>query len=230
MNTINYKTRVSELADIANRLVQLFGQQAELQSDWFLKKLFANIESQANALSVAIKREMAVSKLEEADNLRDETVINLSNILKGYKSMPSAEIRESADKLYSVFERYGTKITRENYSSASAHIDSLLRDLSVAELEESINKLSGISETIEELRSRQSAFSSKRMAYEKAISAREAEASATSLKRPLLSTINTKLVNYLTALREENKYVNFYQVVAQVIDDANTTVARRSKK
>ncbi|MFJ1328230.1 MULTISPECIES: DUF6261 family protein [Capnocytophaga] len=222
--------RVSELADIAHRLVGLFHQENELQTDTFLKNLFEKIDTQATALSVAIKKEVAVSKLEEADNLRDETIMNLSNILLGYRSMRSPEIRESAEKLYAVFDRYGTKITRENYSSESAHIESLLRDFSATELQEAIGKLLGVSDTIEELRTRQTAFHTERMAYEKSVSEQEFDESATALKKPLLGLINTKLISYLAALQEESTYANFAKVVSQVIDDANATINRRGKK
>ncbi|MFJ1473050.1 DUF6261 family protein [Capnocytophaga cynodegmi] len=222
--------RVSELADIAHRLVGLFHQENELQTDAFLKNLFEKIDTQATALSVAIKKEVAVSKLEEADNLRDETIMNLSNILLGYRSMRSLEIRESAEKLYAVFDRYGTKITRENYSSESAHIESLLRDFSATELQEAIGKLLGVSDTIEELRTRQTAFHTERMAYEKSVSEQGFDESATALKKPLLGLINTKLISYLAALQEESTYANFAKVVSQVIDDANATINRRGKK
>lgn len=227
---MNYKTRVSEVADIALRLVGLYAQETTLQTDVFLKNLFVEIEKQASELSKAIKKEAAISKLEEADNLRDETIINLNNILIGYRSMRSAEIKESAEKLYAIFERYGTKITRENYSSESAHIESLLRDLSATELQDAIGKLLGVSDTIEELRTRQTAFHSERMAYEKALSVQGATASATSLKKQLIEIINTKLVSYLSALQEEASHSDFAKVVAQVIDSANETVLRRNKK
>ncbi|MDO4228667.1 MAG: DUF6261 family protein [Capnocytophaga sp.] len=230
MNKINYKIRVSEAADVSSRLVSLFAAEVNLQKDSFLKNLFDKIEEQTEAISMAIKKETAVSKLEEADNLRDETIFNLNNILVGYRSMRSVEIKESAEKVYAVFQRYGTRLTRENYSSASAHIDSLLRDLAVPEIDAAVEKLAGVEETIEELRVRQNAFHNERMAYEKALSVQETIATATSIKKPLLDLINGKLVTFLTAMEGEARYENLTKVITQVIDSANEIISRRNKK
>lgn len=230
MKKINNKIRVSETANIAKRLVELFKQEKELQKDVFLKKLFSEIETQQLSLSEAMKKEMAVSKLEELDALRDETIFNLHNILLGYRSMRMPEVKEKADKLYTIFQRYGTGIARENYASASGHIESLLKDFSSPDLEEVISGLMGVSETIEELKTRQSTFHTEQMAYEKALSVQQNTASATTLKKPLLDLINTKLVSFFIATQEDEPYKSFAKVVNQVIDNANETITRRSKK
>ena len=230
MKKIQTIIRVSEIADVAQRLVGLFKQETTLQNDTFLKNLFAQIEIQGTALSVAIKKETAVSRLEEVDALRDETIMNLNNILIGYRSMRSLEIKEKAEKVYAVFQRYGTRIVRENYASESAHIESLLRDLSATDLQEAINGLSGVADTISELRERQTAFHTEQMAYEKALSQQGVSASASSFKKPLLELINTKLVSFFIAMKDEATYENFAQVVAQVIDNINETISRRAKK
>lgn len=230
MKKLNSKARVSEVADVAHRLVGQFAQETTLQNDAFLKGVFTKMKAQTTEISVALKKEAAISRLEEADDLRDETIGNFKQILLGYKAMRSAEIKGWAERLYAVFDRYGMRITRENYSSESAHIESLLRDLSASDLQDAINGLSGVAETIEELRTRQTAFHTERMAYEKAVSQQGATASATSLKKPMLELINTKLVSFLTATQEEEPYKKFAGVVAQVIGEMNETVSRRNKK
>lgn len=230
MNKVSYKIRIAEVADVATRLVNVYAEETNLQNDVFLKSLFEKIDTQAKAISAAIKKETVVSKLEELDKLRDETIYNLNNILVGYRSMRVAEIKESAEKIYAVFERYGTKITRENYSSGSAHIESLLRDLDATELEEAIGKLSGVSETIEELRTRQKEFQTEQKTYEKALSAQETSATASSFKKPIMELINGKLVAFLTAMKGEERYENLTNHITQIIDRANETVSRRTKK
>lgn len=229
MKKINHKVRVSEVADIAHRIVTLFKEETGLQKETFLKNLFAEMEKQVLNLSESIKKEIAVSRLEELDGLRDETIFNLHNILVGYRSMRSAEIKEKAEKLYVIFQRYGTATTRESYATASAHIEALLKDFSATELQETIEGLSGVSETIEELRTRQANFRTEQMAYEKALSLQQATASATTLKKPLLDLINTKLVSFFTATQDDAPYKNFAKVLNQVIDSLNESIARRAK-
>ncbi len=226
---ISPNVRIAELADTSERLVRFFKQEDTLQNDVFLKNIISQIESQSQSLSTSIKRENAVSKLEETDKLRNEIIMNLNYILMGYRAMPSEEIKRNAEKLYMVFSKYGTKITRENYTSKSALIESLLRDFSSEDLRENISSLSFIRETLDEIRNRQNAFNSERMAYEKAIVQQNLTESASILKKPLLEIINKKLLSYLLAMEGNETYQHFINSVTQVIEDSNSLVQRRQK-
>lgn len=230
MKKLNSKLRVSEMEDFATRLVERFKEEQSLANDAFLKLLFEELEAKATEISVAIKRETATSKLDAADKLRDETIRNLNNVLQGYRSISLPEIKESADKLYTVFDRYGIKITRESYSSESAHIKSLLRDFAAEDLQPAIEKLLGVAETIEELRTRQEAFQNERVAYDKALAEQGSKASATVLKKPLVDLINVKLIPFLTAMGQSEVYKNFSGTVSQLVENTNSAIARRTKK
>lgn len=230
MKKINSKIRVSELADASLRMIDLYKKESALSKDAILKPLFAEIETQNTALSVAMKKEIAVSNLEKADELRDESIRNLYDILKGYKAMRSVEVKTAAEALLLIFDKYGVAITRESYASESALIESMLRDFSVAEAVENIEKLTEVKETLAEIRDRQTAFHNERLAYEKSLSDKGSTASATALKKPFLDLINVRLVSFLTSVEQVDLYKNFASVIAQVIKDANEAVERRVKK
>lgn len=221
--------RISELADTSLRIVDFYKKETALAEDTFLKPLLAEISEKTSAISAAIKKENTLSKLEDTDELRDETIKNLYSILNGYKAMRSAEIKASGEFLLTIFDKYGLKITRESYASESAHIESMLTDFSSEEAKKHIAKLSEVAETIAELRQRQTAFHTERMAYEQSLSHAKNTASASSLKKPLLDLINGKLVSFLTAMGQEGAYKNLYAVIEQVIKDANELTARRRK-
>lgn len=230
MKRLNSKIRVSELADHSLRMVGFYKKEIPLSVDAFLSPLFAEIERKTIALSTAIKKENIISKLEEVDEQRDETIRNLRYILQGYKAMRPPVIKAAATALLAIFDRYGVKITRESYASESAHIESMLRDFSTPEAQENINKLAEVGETIEELRQRQTAFHTEKMAYEKSLSEMKGTASATSLKKPLLDLINLKLVSFLTAMKEVSAYTNLALVIEQIIKEANEITTKRGKK
>ncbi len=230
MKKLSTKIRISELADVSARLVALFKGEKSLAEDVFLKPLFAQIEEKSVALSVAIKKESVISKLDELDGLRDDTIRDLRSALAGYASLRTAEIKESAEQLLAIFDRYGLKIVKENFSEESGHIESMLRDFSEAPAKALVEKLGGIKEILQELQERQSAFNTERVAYEKTLSVQGAAASASVLKKPLLELLNAKLLSFLTAMKEQENYRGFAAGVARFIDEMNETIARRGKK
>lgn len=230
MKKLSTKIRISELADVSARLVALFKGEKSLAEDVFLKPLFAQIEEKSVALSVAIKKESVISKLDELDGLRDDTIRDLRSALAGYASLRTAEIKESAEQLLAIFDRYGLKIVKENFSEESGHIESMLRDFSEAPAKALVEKLGGIKEILQELQERQSAFNTERVAYEKTLSVQGAAASASVLKKPLLELLNAKLLSFLTAMKEQENYRGFAAGVARFIDEMNETITRRGKK
>ncbi len=230
MKKLSTKIRISELADVSARLVALFKGEKSLAEDVFLKPLFAQIEEKSVALSVAIKKESVISKLDELDGLRDDTIRDLRSALAGYASLRTAEIKESAEQLLAIFDRYGLKIVKENFSEESGHIESMLRDFSEAPAKALVEKLGGIKEILQELQERQSAFNTERVAYEKTLSVQGATASASVLKKPLLELLNAKLLSFLTAMKEQENYRGFAAGVARFIDEMNETITRRGKK
>ncbi len=230
MKKLSTKIRISELADVSARLVALFKGEKSLAEDVFLKPLFAQIEEKSVALSVAIKKESVISKLDELDGLRDDTIRDLRSALAGYASLRTAEIKESAEQLLAIFDRYGLKIVKENFSEESGHIESMLRDFSEAPAKALVEKLGGIKEILQELQERQSAFNTERVAYEKTLCVQGAATSASVLKKPLLELLNAKLLSFLTAMKEQENYRGFAAGVARFIDEMNETIARRGKK
>lgn len=232
MKNLHFNIRVTEIGDVANRLARLYKETSMLQEDTFLKTTFADLEAKGTAITEAIKKDQAVSQLEDADAQRDEAIRVLDKLLKGYESIPVATLKVHGEKLYTIFKKYGVKITTENYSSQSNLIDSLLKDFSATELQASITALSGVTEAIAKIRTEQENFATLRSQYEKATSESQAKANASSLRKPLLEVINKKVVPYLVAMSiaDAEKYGAFANEVAKIISDMNEVVKARSKK
>lgn len=224
--------RVTEIGDVANRLARLYKETSMLQEDTFLKTTFADLEAKGTAITEAIKKDQAVSQLEDADTQRDEAIRVLDKLLKGYESIPVATLKVHGEKLYTIFKKYGVKITTENYSSQSNLVDSLLMDFSADEVQASITALSGVSEAIAGIRTTQENFGQVRRAYETAFAKQQSKATASSLRKPLLELINKKLIPYLVAmhLSDTEKYQKFVHEVEKIINDMNEVVKARSKK
>ncbi|RIY36896.1 hypothetical protein CKY20_05045 [Capnocytophaga canis] len=232
MKPLNYQSRITEVGDVANRLAVLYKGTATLQDDAFLKNLLSEIQTQGDAITEAIKKDKAVSKLEDADAERDEAIRVLDKMLKAYEVFPVENTKAHGQKIATIFKKYGVKITEENYSSESNLIDSLLKDLSVAEVQDSVTALSGVSEAIAQIRTTQEEFARLRLQYEEAFTENLSKVSASSLRKPLLELINKKLIPYLVAMTlvDGAKYTAFADKVAKIIDDMNEVVKARGKK
>ena len=232
MKPLNYQSRITEVGDVANRLAVLYKGTATLQDDAFLKNLLSEIQTQGDAITEAIKKDKAVSKLEDADAERDEAIRVLDKMLKAYEVFPVENTKAHGQKIATIFKKYGVKITEENYSSESNLIDSLLKDLSASEVQASVTALSGVSEAIAQIRTTQEEFARLRLQYEEAFTENHSKVSASSLRKPLLGLINKKLIPYLVVMTlvDGAKYTAFADKVAKIIDDMNEVVKARGKK
>lgn len=231
MKPLNYQSRITEVGDVANRLAVLYKGTATLQDDAFLKNLLSEIQTQGDAITEAIKKDKAVSKLEDADAERDEAIRVLDKMLKAYEVFPVENTKAHGQKIATIFKKYGVKITEENYSSESNLIDSLLKDLSASEVQASVTALSGVSEAITQIRTTQEEFARLRLQYEETFTENHSKVSASSLRKPLLGLINKKLIPYLVAMTlvDGAKYTAFADKVAKIIADMNEVVKARRK-
>lgn len=232
MNKLNTSVKVTELGDTALRLVKAFKAVAAVQNDAFLTKTFAEIEKQATVMTSAVKSDQALSKLEEADAQRDQSIRVLDKLLKGYENIPLENLKTHAKKLAEIFKKYGVKITGENYASQSTLINSLLGDFSATELKPSIEALAGVKEALAEIQTKQNAFAALRSDYEKAQVSQKEKSSATSLRKPLLELINKKAVPYLVAMSvaQPELFKNLTAEASEIITSTNEAIKARSKK
>lgn len=227
MNKVISKVRVTEVDGLSDALVRLYKADEGVSSDVFLKSVMDEIEKLSVSITTAIKKDKVLSNLEEADGVRDEAVKNLSTLLDGYEVFPVAAKKEAAQKLKTVFDKYGKSITTANYVSESSLIESLLEDFSKEE--ETVSLLDGIKEILEQIRSAQDSFVKASDEYNAASTVKTE--SASSLKKPLLSAINDKLIPYITAMKMANSavYADFATKAEGEIKRVNEIVLRRGK-
>lgn len=232
MKKLDVRVRITEVDDVSDRLLIIYKAETSLKTDQFLKTVFAEIEELSVKITEAIKKDVVLSKLEDADLRRDNAVRMLHNVLLGYQSMPVPALKQHGEKLYKVFSKYGVSIIRESYATESSLIEALLQDLSAADLSESIAALSGVTESIANLRAEQTAFTQLRVGYEKAIVEQHNTPSASKLKKPLVELINVKLIGYLTAMKmvDAPKYEAFATAIGQVIENMNVNIRKRGKE
>lgn len=227
MNKVISKVRVTEVDGLSDALVRLYKADEGVSSDVFLKSVMDEIEKLSVSITTAIKQDKVLSNLEEADGVRDESVKNLSTLLDGYSVFPVVAKKEAAQKLKTIFDKYRKSIITANYVSESSLIESLLEDFSKEE--ETVSLLDGIKEILEQIRSAQDSFVKASDEYNAASTVKTE--SASSLKKPLLSLINDKLIPYITAMQMANSavYADFATKAEGEIKRVNEIVLRRGK-
>lgn len=168
-------------------------------------------------------------KADEADGSRDDAVRSLGAVLSGYAAMPIAAKKEAAIPLKAVYDKYAKAgILRANYTSESSMIESMLEDLSA--LAENIAALDGVGEAVAEVRATQDAFAKANDEYVAAKA--DKSVSATSLKKPLISLVNDKIVPYLDAMfiAGNENCAAFARTVEEEIKRVNAVVSARSSR
>lgn len=232
MNKLNTSVRVTELGDTSLRLADAFKQNSSVQKDEFVKTTFTEAEEKGQSITTAVKTDQALSRLEDADAERDEALRVLDKLLKGYENIPIENLRNHAKKLITIFNKYGVKITKENYTSQSNLIASLLEDFSAEHLKDSIEALSGVKEAIANIKTTQETFAKERSKYENELVSQKGKASATSLRKPLLELINKKIIPYLSAMEiaQPEVFKEFVAKVSEIIQSTNEAIKARGKK
>ena len=212
MNKIISKIRVSELDSLSDVLVRLYKDAASdeagmISKDANLLGIMAQVEKLSADITTAIKSDKTTSNLDEADIARDSVIRNLSDALNGYAAIPVPSRKAAAEKLLSVFNKYGKQIITKSYAEESSLIESMLEDFAAENLKSDIESLEGISDLIASLRTAQDSFNSSNDAYTNA-SVNKGEC-ASSIKKNLIATLNDQLVPYLSAIYALPAYKDF---------------------
>lgn len=231
MNKLNAKARIAEVDGFSDTLVRLYKASEAAQSDAFLKGAVAELETLSARITDAILKDKAVSNLDEADSARDEAVRNLGAVLAGYSVFPVEEKKAAAVFLKAIYDKYQKAgILNAAYTAESSMIESMLGDFAAAQAAAEIEKLDGVQALIDKIRSAQDAFTSANDSYMKAQS--EKGESASSLKKPILSLVNDKIVPYLNTMSMVGNasLAEFTKGVGAEINRLNATVASRGKK
>lgn len=231
MKKLAYRARTTEVDDTSDRLLQLYAAQTALKSEAFLKPLFAEMQNLSDRITEAIRRDRALSDLEDADLHRDQAVTSLFKIVEGYSHIPLDSLRTPAQQLWKILSKFGTGITRENFATESSLIEALLTDLNSPDAQPKAEELPGVSEAITTLRTAQTDFNAKRVAYEQNKAGQKEAENAVTLKAPLVNLINNRLLPYLQAMKmaDESKYGALANGVEQSITTTNAAIAQRAK-
>ncbi len=120
-------------------------------------------------------------------------------------------------------------IIHEDYAEESSDIDSLLTDLSQADILIAIAKLQGVAETIAALNVAQKDFEKLAVQQAEGDSVKKDLASASKLKKEIIAEFNGNLRGYMNTMAMVNPemYEATTKTIAELVDNNNELVKRR---
>ncbi len=232
VNKLSHDSKVAEISTASNEMRALYGElEPNLGSDLYLKSLYEKYTPLSIGISEAIKKDQAESDLDERDGARDTCIRNIFFVVKGAAHNPIPSINDAGNKVLIVLEKYGLAIVDESYSIESAHVRSMLADLSTGEMEDIIGEIAGLEQLINLLKAAQNEFEAARSALDNVHSAEKGSTSATDIKKEIIAHVNGELVGYLRAMAMANPtmYGEFVRRTAEIIHRNNLQVKKRTK-
>lgn len=221
------RSKNTEVNAVTERISTNFHQN--LGNDPNLSPLFAAIDAKNLTLTLSVKRMKTESDLEEKDNLRDAAHHALYYFISGLTFSKNAAVKNAASNLFAILSRYGLAITENSYDVESSELDSLLLELTVPDLQPSVDTLDSCAGLLADLQSAQDAFKAARLAFQREQAAESQQNNASSLKQEVLALVNKKLIPVLKGLLVTHPadYTEFGTTVAQIIATNNETVKLR---
>lgn len=231
MKKLSYALRIAEADGLATVLQEGFAGEAALKDDQFLTALFAKIKALSDELSEAANKGKVSSELERLDIERDEALRKLGQAISGYANIPVPALSEHGKALQAIFAKYGARIADLGYVAETGELESLFGDLDADDAKPHVEALEGMSGLLSDLKEAQAAFVSAQVAQGKTTSAEKEKASASEIRKPLVSLINEQLVPYLTMMLTADKarFGSFAAFVEGEIEKVNRIVAARKK-
>ncbi len=227
---LSTRCNINEANGVVNDLSRAYDSVPALASDTNLSSIMTTVRAQGAELNHAIELQGAVSELDEKDLIRDEAARAIYYAIAGYKYNPSPALQAAAVQVGTVFDLFGLAMLKDSFVVESSKISALLAKFAEPSVAAQIKLLPGMETLVSTLATAATTFETARVAYESEMAQEKTIASASDLKKILVTTINTKLVTYVRGMVsvDESRYGTFAGQINQFIGIINEAVDRRA--
>lgn len=227
---ITPNSRNGDMSTLLSLILKAFANK-DWTTDIYLIPIIERISAANSAIIEALNRLKVYSLIAEKDRVRDLAIRDLFGLVAGYVHMPVPDIKEVALLVNNILQQYGLKMQKLNYAEESADIESLLNDLTKADVLLALENLQGVPKTITALATAQKDFENVALQQAKNESQKKDLASASSLKKEIIIDINNNLVGYMNTMAKVKPatYEATAKTIAKLIDKNNELVKRRRK-
>lgn len=223
MNTVAAILSAAEIATVSQLLGRVHASFKDELKDTKLNGYFSDLAIRADGLIVAIKKSSVALNMDEVDLKRDTTIRNFFTVVEA--SLVSLEEGEAEEgkKVLEIMNKYSRKMTSEKLLTESAHIESMLKDLSTEEMQSALAKIHCGKEYFAQLTSDEEAFKALQVQNNSASQEVRGEKSATALKKEVREYLNSTVLPYINAMTtiDEDKYSRFSAEINREVKSAN---------
>lgn len=231
LNKLNSNSKITEVYTTGITIYQAYSE-GDWTGETYMIEIFAKLLEANQKLKTAIDKGKVESDLKEKDTERDQSIKALFYLVQGASYHSSTTVQEATGTILPIINKYGLDVTRGSYAIETARIDSLLEDVNSEEVQASVTEISGCSDAISTLQTKQNQFKTAYYEWEQAKAKQLSETNASDVKTEVLHIINNEIVVYLRAMIQvnEEKYAQIHNTILQIINDRNLEVKNRSKK
>ena len=220
--------RVAEVAAIFGKVEDICKKAAALENDTLFQENLATAVEMKNKAVTAINRAKTASNLEELDIERDKATREAFQLCHGYEAHPNDKVKSAAVKISGIFGRHAN-VWSESYARQTTLTESILEETDAAKAE--VASLDGLSELLSRVKSANDAFKARSTELNAIQVASADDASATKLKKEMLSFLNAEFLPYLSMMsRKGGDYKTVFDELENEIKKLNAAIAQRSKK
>ena len=231
MEKLKTTSRTTEVDAISKAIIANHDNSV-IEDDNHLNEIINEMRPLSVKLNEAVMRHKADSELDEKDQKLDGDFRNLYYLILGFTHHPDATINAAAQTVMKILNNYGLETINKSYLTETSLISSMLTELKNTEIAESITLLSGATESIDTLGASLDDFNQSFLLNKDIKSKENQMDNATEYKKEMVKLINGKLIIYLNAMVLVNNqvYGEYANKTAQIIEDLNTIIKRRTKK
>ncbi|MBI9065222.1 MAG: hypothetical protein JEZ14_24775 [Marinilabiliaceae bacterium] len=229
--TVHARSIIADVSSVTTTLLNALTRR-DLTEDVYLTGLIARLTNNNTKLTQANMEMSAHSLLPSIDKKRGEYVQAVFYEVKAKRRWPDDSVREAAEQVYKVIEKYGLHTINKSYAEESANINALLCDLEEEEIKAAVTSLNGFAGLLNQLEMTQKEFEAAYLQEVKQKVDADKNRSATELSLELRSQLNKELVTYVNTMARVRpvEYQGVAEELAVIIEDSNRRVRSRLKK
>lgn len=218
-----------ELATLAQRISKILTEAAFKNT--LIGRALTLIQGDIDALNTALSTSRVsafTQKVNEKDNRRDKVFIGFRTVLEAYTYHLEENLSKSAEKLLTIFRKYGNRLHREGNAVQTAKMKLLVADL---ELPENTAELTALQATSWLVMMKKENEDFEALVEERSIEQSGKESSLLNEKKTTLGNRLNKLLDTLELMEDSGEPDNITETVAK-INEAITQVmtAARARK
>ncbi len=226
ISKISTRSRNADVNETAESLIAAF-EKHDFSADVYATASFGRLKQENASLTTGIKVGGVYSRQALCDEARDNAGRGLFLCVNAAELLPDESISSAAFAIGRILDKYTTGIFKESYDEETAHIRSLLEELTAGS--EEVKRVPQLELHVQHLARRQGEFDAAKEEFVNAQVDEKSIPSASKVRAEIVNLLNKNIIPYLNTMARVNPdvYGGFATICAELINRNNQRVKRR---